>query len=442
MLQSKRRTKCIVCGGKLSDDLVFIGDQYPSAVYPEVGSDYKQSMKASSLNLTKCLHRECGLVQLRHEYNLDFVYKNYPYLSGGTATMKKILSDVVNEVEGVVSLNSNDIVLDIGGNDGTLLSLLSKPVKKRINIDAASGITSVLNDPNYIRVEDKFSAKAYLNLKQPAPKVIFCVAMFYQLDDSLTFCRDIRKIMDDETILCIQMTYLGSMLESNIYDNIVHEHVAYYSLGSLEYLLNKVGLQILDAKIVESYGGSLRVIVRKAKKKPVLCTSKGAKAIREYERTMDVNTTEGLKRFNERTILLRDFTRQLIDHIVAKHGKILALGASTKGNMICQFLGLTSQQIACALDNSDKKIGLVMTGSDIPIADEKEYLGKLTEYLLVLPYYYTDFFKSLIQKYLQPNHTVYLLVPLPKPYFIKVSNEQINLLKEYEYAKVLHRSNH
>jgi|GEM_PF-753975 len=442
MLADKRRTKCIVCGDQLLDDLVLIGNQYPAIVCPQLGTDYRRSMKTLSLNLTKCSRQECGLVQLRYDYNLDFVYKNYPYLSGGTATMKKILGDVVQEVEGIVPLNQNDVVLDIGGNDGTLLSLLSKPVKKRINIDATIGISSVIREDNYIRFESKFSARTYLSLKQPLPQAIFCVAVLYQLDEPLAFCQQVHKIMADDTVLCLQMTYLGSMLESNIYDNVVHEHVAHYSLGSLEYLLNKSGLEVWDAKIVASYGGSLRVMVRKAKRKPRLCATKGARVIREYERKMEFNSADGLKRFNERIHLLKDFTRHLIDHIVGKHGKIFALGASTKGNMICQFLGLTQEQISCVLDNSDKKIGLVMTGSDIPIVDEKEYLLKLTDYLLVLPYYYTDFFKSLVQKHLQPRQTVYLLVPLPKPYFLKVSNEQINLVKEHEYAKVLHESNH
>ncbi len=233
------------------------------------------------------------------------------------------------------------------------------------------------------------------------------------------------------------MTYLGSMLESNIYDNIVHEHVAYYSLKSLEYLLRKAGLQVFDADVVPSYGGSLRVLVRKMNKRSKVKISPAMKRIYKEEEAADINTTEGLKRFNERIHMLKDFTRNMIDHVVEKHGKIFALGASTKGNMICQFLGLSAEQITCALDNNDKKIGLVMTGSDIPIADEKKHLDRLTEYLLVLPYYYTEFFKTMVQKNLKPGQTVYLIVPLPKPHFIKLSGTPVQN-QGAEHAKACH----
>lgn len=422
MRANLRRKNCIVCGAELFEDLVYVGDQYPSAIYPKASVDYKLSIQPSSLNLTKCSNNECGLVQLACEYNLNYVLEHYPYLSGGTSTMTRILSDVTREVEEFASLGKNDIVLDIGGNDATLLSLLSKDVKYRINIDPAHGIKSVLDDPNYIKIEETFSSKVYLGLELPSPKTIFSIAMFYQLSDPANFCRQVKEIMSENTIWCIQMTYLKSMLESNMYDNIVHEHVAYYSLKSLEYLLNKVGLEICDAKIVDSYGGSLRVYVMKKRDKfPKEYLSDGYQTIKDYELKNGTNDAEALKRFNERISHLKNHTRELIFNIVDKNGKIWALGASTKGNMICQFLGINHNHIEFVLDNNEKKIGLIMAGSDIPIVDEKEYLSKLPRYMLVLPYYYIEHFKSLISKHLKRGQSINLLVPLPKPKLMKLS---------------------
>ena len=419
-----RRKECIVCNAPLMGDVVHIGDQYPSAIYPKADEDYKSAIRASSLNLTKCFNHDCGLVQLAHEYNLDYVLEHYPFLSGGTATMNEILSDITKEVEDIASLSKDDVVLDIGGNDGTLLSLLSRNVRHRINMDAAHGIMSVLNDPDYLRVQGKFSSKAYLELDIPFPKVIFCVAMFYHLDNPLSFCKEVREIMNDDTIWCIQMTHLGSMLESNIYDNIVHEHVAHYSLKSLEFLMNKIGLEICDAKIADSYGGSLRVFVMKGKDKfPKKYYRKNYATVQRFESEKETNTPEALIRFDERVKLLTGVTKELIAHIVDRRGKMLAFGASTKGNMMCQLMGLNHDLIECVLDNSKKKIGLLMAGSDIPIVNEKDYLPKLPEYLLILPYYYLGFFKSFIEKYLKPKQHVYLLVPLPKPYFVKLSGQ-------------------
>lgn len=421
MINNFKREKCIACNTKLSEDLVYIGEQYPSAVFTK-DKDYRSKIQASSLNLAKCLNDSCGLVQLAYEYNLDYVYENYPYLSGSTATMTRILADVVSEVEGLSNVEESDVVLDIGGNDGTLLNLFSKSVKYRVNIDAAHGIVSVLNDSNYVRIQEKFTSNVYIGLNLPLPKVIFSVAMFYQLNDPLSFCNQVKEIMNDDTIWCIQMTYLGSMLESNIYDNIVHEHVAYYSLKSLEYLMNRAGLTICGAKIVDSYGGSLRVyIMKKSGKYPDTDLFNNVQVIRNYEYENNINTSEILVRFNERINIIKEFTKELLYHIVDKDGKVHAFGASTKGNMICQFVGVNHKHIEYVLDNNFKKIGLIMTGTDIPIVDEKEFLPNLAKYILILPYYYTDHFKSVIERNVKKGDEKYLIIPLPKPHIIKLS---------------------
>ena len=416
-----KRKVCIVCGSALLGDLVDIGEQFPSAIYPQAGADYRMMIQISSLNLTKCSNTDCGLVHLSNKYDLDTVFKYYPFLSGETATMNQILADIVKEVENLVSLSREDVVLDIGGNDGTLLSLLSKPVNHRINIDAAHGITSVLDDPDYIQIQGKFSSETYLGLNVPMPKVIFSIAMFYHLDDPVSFCKQVKDIMSDDTIWCLQLTYLGAMLKYNIYDNIVHEHVAYYSLKSLEYLMKDVGLHICDAKIVDSYGGSLRLYLMKDRERfPTKSKEENYASLKDYESQHGFNSVTELEKFNERLALIREFTRELIFHIVRKDGKQYAFGASTKGNMICQFLGLNQKHIEFALDNNARKIGSIMIGSDIPIVDEKIYLSRLPEYLLILPYYYLEHFKPLIKKNLIPGQKIYLIVPLPKPHFIEL----------------------
>lgn len=417
MILQKKRKKCIVCKYQLSDDKVIIGDQYPSAIYPKSKS-YKRQISPSSLNLAKCLNVRCGLVQLSNEYDLSYVLENYPYESGTTATMNAILQDIAKEAEHLVTLTKDDVILDIGGNDGSLLNLIKGQVKYKVNIDAAVGVKSMINAENYIKINGLFDSKKYLNLKLTPPKIIFSVAMFYHLNDPLTFCRNIRKIMSDETIWCLQMTYLGSMLEENIYDNIVHEHVAYYSLKSLEFLLKKTGLHICDAKIVKSYGGSLRVYI--SKKKKLLRKKLDCKGIKKLEENNKTNTFDSLNEFNTRIQVLKKVTKEIIEHLVQKNGKITALGASTKGNMICQFSDLNHNHIKYVLDNNPKKIGLLTTGSEIPITDEKKYLNPMPPYLLLLPYYYKDFFIALIKRNLKKDQSTYLIVPLPSLQIIQV----------------------
>jgi hypothetical protein len=124
--------------------------------------------------------------------------------------------------------------------------------------------------------------------------------------------------------------------------------------------------------------------------------------------------------FNERIGLLKQCSFNLIRHIFDLEGKIVAMGASTKGNMICQFLGLSSEHIKCVIDNNQKKIGKIMTGSNIPIVDEKDWISCLPKYILVLPYYYLDYFKQMVSINTQKDTITYLIVLIPSPKIIKV----------------------
>ncbi len=415
------RTHCISCGSSLPEDVVKIGDQFPSAIF--LGDDdlVSEGLTASSLNVTRCSNEVCRLVQLSNAYDLQYVFDHYPYESGSTATMRQILQDLVDDALRIVALKPEDVVLDIGGNDGTLLSLVTDPVRARVNIDAAAGVNQCVAASNYHHVHARFSGEQYLRLNLPKPRLITSVAMFYHLNDPLQFCREVCSVMDDNSVWVIQMTYLGTMLRDNIFDNIVHEHSAYYSLASLEALLQRVGLRIAEARIVESYGGSLRVFVTKETARfPEAFYRKTYTEIEEFERVNRTNSFEALYAFNSRTELLRDAIRSMVEHILEREGTIWGFGASTKGNMILQYLGLTQKHIPFILDNSPKKIGTRTTGTLIPIVDETAYLEDPPRYLFVLPYYYKEAFVKIIRKRLKPGGLVHLFIPLPHPHFITV----------------------
>lgn len=418
-----KRNHCISCGSNLSEDIVFIGDQFPSAIFLSDDTPPPPELKSSSLNLSRCTNEDCQLIQLSNHYNLQYVFDHYPYESGTTATMKKILQDVVDDAQNVVNLSADDVVLDIGGNDGTMLGLIERPVKSRVNIDAAAGVIQTVSDPNYIHLHTQFNAEAYLSLGLPNPKLITSVAMFYHLSDPLAFARDVHRIMDGNSVWVLQMTYVGTMLRDNIIDNIVHEHVAYYSLSSLKYLLSQVGLHIADAKIVESYGGSLRVFIVKDKSAyPDQLWRKEIGHVENFEVENKTNSVEALREFDTRAQLLRSTLKASVNHLASRWGPLWGFGASTKGNMILQFIEVTNKEIPCILDNSLKKIGSKTTGTLIPIVSESEYLKNPPKYLMVLPYYYTNTFVKIIGNNLKQGTQLDLFVPLPFPHYVPVSS--------------------
>lgn len=423
MTTIEKRRHCISCGSRLPDDIVRIGHQYPSAVFFKEEDPLLSEFPSSPLDLTRCENPDCTLVQLSCEYDLQPVFDHYPYESGSTATMKEKLASVLKEGMEMVSLTPDDVVLDIGGNDGTLLKLVNDDVKALVNIDPAANVCPEEHSDNYLHVHGEFSAERYQALNLPPPKLITAVAMFYQLSDPVSFCEDVRNIMSDDSVWVLQMTYLGSMLEDNILDNIVHEHVGYYSLHSLESLLGRIGLYIAEARVVESYGGSLRVlIVKNPDLIPHEKLRKTYPEVVEYEKSSGTNNFEVLYAFNSRAQLLKKSIRAIFDHLKQINGEVWGFGASTKGNMLLQFLGIDHTEMPCILDNSRKKIGRLTTGTLIPIIDETTGLRDCPDYLMILPYYYTDAFRKIIAKQLPEGRTVHLFIPLPHPRFESVTS--------------------
>ena len=424
MIITKETNGCISCGCSLSEDLIIIGDQYPSAIFANKDDENYKKITSTSLNVCRCTNDECSLVQLKNQYNLQYVFDHYPYESNTTATMNDILKDVADETLSYISLSEDDVVLDVGGNDGTLLSYIPNNIKKKVNIDAAAGVKQLLNDENYVYLHNKFDSSIYRSLNIKNPKIIFSVAMFYHLSNPVEFCKSITDIMDDDSVWVLQMTYLGTMLKDNILDNIVHEHAAYYSLHSLEYLLKNIGLKIADAKIVKSYGGSLRVYIVKEKN---ILENKFNKIeynkIKEFEKNENINSLATLTLINEKIHLLKNILQNFISFI-KNDNSIWAFGASTKGNMLLQFLNFNNDVIPYILDNNNKKIGTTTLGSNIPIISESENWSNIPNYLLILPYYYTDAFIKIIKKNVLKGKEINLIVPLPYPKFIKVLGEK------------------
>ena len=410
--------KCVVCGSKLHHDVVLIGDQYPSAIFTTEKDPFRNKLNKSSLNLTKCSNHLCGLIQLSEPVSLADVFEKYPYESSSTLSMKSILLDVKSACEGRLpnKLNANDIILDIGGNDGTLLSLFADSGAGLVNIDAAHNVKQVISSKRYKYVNSLFSQSEYINLSLKPPKLITSVAMFYHLIDPISFTKDVARIMDNDSIWCLQMSYAGSMMKNCIVDNIVHEHITYYTLKSLNYLMNLCGLEIFDAEIIPVYGGSIRAFIKK-KSRQYLSGEKSSrlKHIEDAEELFSYNELSSLINFNNTAITFKNNFRLLLDCLIDQGESIYGFGASTKGNMLLQFLDITGNHMYGVFDNSPKKIGTTMIGSNIKVLDERCLDDYDVSTLISLPYYYHDDFKKLIPKLSKKKcqNKIKLIKPLP-----------------------------
>lgn len=191
------------------------------------------------LELVRCSpesnENACGLVQLKHTYPAELMYAEYWYLSGVNQTMRDALADISRAASEIVSLKPGDTVVDIGCNDGTLLKSYTTEGLDKIGFDPAQNVARFFKDEPFKRVIDFFNSSSYLRINGgKKANVVTSIAMFYDLEDPITFTRNISEILDDEGVWILQMADLPNMLRDNMFDNICHEHLCYYHLAPLE----------------------------------------------------------------------------------------------------------------------------------------------------------------------------------------------------------------
>ncbi len=405
--------KCFVCGNTNLVPCLDIGEQYLSSVFPD-SLDYRDKLKKYPLELKLCQKdgsgRFCGLLQLASRLDLSDMYKFYPYTSSSNESMKKVLEDVAKSGEEIGALRKDDLILDIGGNDGTLLSFLKGKPYQFLVIDAAKNVKPIISGPGFTFVRDFFSKDVFEKTASKKARLIFSVAMFYHLSDPVEFCRNVIECLEDDGVWIIQMAYLPAMIRTNMYDNIVHEHNGYYGIETMQWIMDKVGLEIFDVSLNEVYGGSFRMFIKKKECPEFKLTDRLSRLLKE-EREARIFDIKTYRSFDQRIKKTREDLFDLLEQLKARGKTVWIYGASTKGNTILQYCHINHTQVKAAADSNPFKFGKYIIGADIPIVDEKVMRKEKPEYLLVLPY---SFVKNFLvrEKELVEQGTKFI-VPLP-----------------------------
>ncbi len=413
--QGKERTTCRISGEPLVP-LFDLGSLYMSDFIPKDASP-----RIPQVPLKMCLAPESGLVQLAHTAPSDDMYSTYWYRSGTNATMTKELQDIALSGQQTMRPQAGDIWVDIGCNDGTLLSFLD-PSLTRIGIDPAKNGYKELSEKHAnVIVSDYFTKDSYIKsgFSDKKAKVITSIAMFYDLENPHDFVSDIEATLDDNGLWILQMSYLPLMLKQLAFDNICHEHLEYYTLQSLEYLLTPHGLEVVDCQLNDVNGGSFRVYIRKTKADKTLFATAPyrdvammrVESVRANEEKLDLKNPETYLKYYKDILILKEKTMDFIKSEKAKGKKIWGYGASTKGNTLLQWFGLDETLIDGIAERSPAKFGLKTAGSNIPITSEEEMRTAKPDYLLVLPWHFIAEFRRRESEFLKNGGA--FIVPCP-----------------------------
>lgn len=385
----KTRETCRVCNSKPLTPLFSLGEQYVSdfITREEVGT---KEIKCP-IDLVMCPN--CTLVQLKHTAPQEFLYtRHYWYRSGVTKTMQDALLDVTRTACKCVDLAHGDTVLDIGSNDGTLLrnyrGLRTVGVEPALNLkeEGSKGIDVFIND--------FWSYDAYLKRGCQPAKVITALGMFYDLENPNQFIYDVSQALSSDGVFIAQLMCLKNMIDTCDIGNLAHEHLEFYSLTSLEFLFTKYGLEIYDIETNTVNNQSYRIFVRHINSR-VKARNPVAAAARIHQIRMEEKKLLNPKfyeTFFAKMEQNKQVLRKFIDTQLALKKTIWVYGASTKGNVILQYLGLDHTHITAAAEKSEEKWGRFTVGTNIPIVSEAEMRQAKPDYCLVLPYTFINEF--------------------------------------------------
>lgn len=377
---------CRVSGSKNLVSVLNLGYQDLTGVFPKSAS---QQVTCGPLELVWC--PDSGLLQLKHTYNASEMYgENYGYRSGLNQSMVAHLTDKVRYLERLVPLKAGDVVLDIGSNDATTLKAYSTSGIKRIGIDPTGKKFSQYYPADIRLVPDFFSSAAYRTIESQPARIVSSIAMFYDLDSPVAFAKEIAAVLADDGVWHFEQSYMPSMLRMNSYDTICHEHLEYYSLAVVKKILDAADLKLVDVVMNAINGGSFAVTAAKRSNKSVRINDTVINWLLEQEDRMGLNTPRPYRDFEERVFRHRDDLTRLIRGLNADGKTVLGYGASTKGNVLLQFCGLTNKDITAIAEVNPDKFGCVTPGTHIPIVSEEDARKMKPDYFLVLPWHFKD----------------------------------------------------
>ncbi len=389
-------TECRSCASNKLEEFLDLGEQYLS--------DFREDReRPPKCPLVAVICQDCMLVQLTHTASSgDMYHENYGFKSGVSNSIKDDLKDVVS-----TALEYKEDIkdwLDIASNDGTLLGFVPESIY-RVGVDPIEKYCKeALKNADEI-VVGFFDA----NLMNRNFDVITSISCFYDMDEPNKFVADVKEVLNPKGIWIIQQNYLLPTLQLRAVDNFCAEHLEYYTLLSLEPLLERHGLEVIDLSTSMINGGSLRTVVARRGLYPVADIVQQQRDIEEHFMLHEMTP---YTKFAENVMEIIKDLKSLVGEINKAGNTIYYLAASTRGSTIWQTAGFSPTDIPCAVERNPEKVGKMFSALNVPIISEEKARENKPDYMLVGPWFFIDEIIDREAEYL--NSGGHLITPLPE----------------------------
>ena len=403
---SKVVKKCQISNSKNLESLIFLGYLPPVNTLRKIGSTPKEEISFPA-ELLFC--RKSKLAQLGCIVDKEILFPyTYPYTSSTTKILRDNFADLYKDTKKIIELSKNDLIIDIGSNDGNLLSnfkknhrVLGVTPEKIGKLAIKRGIPTIIDYFN-----NKVSSK--ILKRYGKAKVITATNVFAHIDDINSIVKLILKTLKPDGIFVSESHYLLPLIQTLQYDTIYHEHLRYYSLESLNYLFKKHNLEIIDTKEIPTHGGSIRVY---AARKGIFSISNNVS--KQLQKEKKYLNKKSFLNFKKKVVMSKINLFNIIKKIKDNNKKIFGVGAPSRASTLINYLGLDQDIIDCVLEiNGSYKIGNYIPGTKIPILNENILSKQKPDYLLLFSWHIKNELKKNLKK---KGYKGKFIIPLPVP---------------------------
>jgi len=399
---------CQICGNEKLETVLSLGYMPPVNQMVPIGEVPRQQPWFP----TALLHcSQCELVQLGLAVDPVIIFPpEYPYTSGMTRILRENFADLYAESSKMLGLTENDLAVDIGSNDGTLISNFQKGGHRILGIEPTdtARIATERGIPTLQRYFGKEVARE-VKERHGAAKVVTAANCFAHIEDVHAIVEGVIEMLAPDGVFISESHYLIDLLDSLQYDTVYHEHLRYYSVGSLAHLLGMHGLEIFHVRKIPTHGGSIRVYAAR----------KGARPVQPSVREMLASEPTGeamrkrLATFRDDVMLSKLRLYAMIRDIKEKGGRICGISAPSRASTLVNYVGLDEAIIdyVCEIPGS-LKIGKCMPGTLIPVVDESRMFEVQPDCAIIFSWHIAD---ELAPKLRAKGYKGTLITPLPLP---------------------------
>ncbi len=398
---------CQVCGNASLESILFLGYLPPVNDFHPIGEPPREepSYPAEILLCGRCHLVQSGLI-----VDPKIIFPpSYPYTSSTTKVLRDNFAELYRECSAMFPLKPGDLIVDIGSNDGNLLSNFKD--RHRVLGITPEDIGKLAIERGIPTILDYFTRDVAHRVRKEYGQatVVTATNVFAHMDDVNGVVKSILEILKDGGVFITESHYLLSLIQMNQFDTIYHEHLRYYSLHSLMYLLEMHGLEVIHAKQIPTHAGSIRAYAARKGKYPVQGT---VASLLGAERNT-ILQKEGLVEFRKRVVLAKLELAALLRDIKKSGGRVYGIGAPSRGTTLIHYVGIDEGIVDCIVEiKGSHKIGKYVPGTLIPVLEESRLYEDQPEYALLFSWQITD---ELVPKIREKGFRGKFIIPLPTP---------------------------